>query len=143
MKQQLRSFKLLTSTITFFVLFSLFSVKIAFSATFSLSGRITDSSGTAISAATIDVLNPGTTNSVGSTTSDPSGDYNLNIDGGTYDVKVTPPPGSNFSPVVTTDVVISSNTILDFALVPVSPVNLSGTIRGPLGNPLASQTFTL
>src|SRR3989344_4387771 len=61
-----------------------------------LSGNVSDSSGVDISGATVDVIDISTSNNVGSTITDGSGNYNLSVNSGTYNVQVSPPSGSGF-----------------------------------------------
>src|SRR3990167_7212998 len=65
-----------------------------------LSGNISDSSGADISGAVVDVIDTATSNNVGSTTTDGSGNYSLSVNSGTYNVQVTPPSGSGFGPAI-------------------------------------------
>ena len=68
--------------------------------TFTLSGRVTDQTAAGIVGATVEALQPGTMAVVASTATDANGAYSLSLDAGTYDVRVTPPSGSGFQPVV-------------------------------------------
>jgi hypothetical protein len=76
------------------------SPKNAYAETFQLSGKITDSTNNAISGAAVDVVDSITHINAGTVISDGSGNYNVFVLGGTYDVKVTPPAGSGYSKVV-------------------------------------------
>ncbi len=107
--------------------------------TFQLSGKITDSSGASMVGATVDVVDTSSNLSVANVTSDSSGNYSVNIGEGTYDIKVTPPPGTNFSPAIAPQHAIFANTIINFIFAPVGSVTLSGHIYGPLGAPLPNQ----
>ena len=131
-------FALIVLTV-FFSFLGLFSVKNASAATFQLSGKITTSSGDAVTGANIDVIDTTINTNAANTTSDSSGNYSVNINGGTYNVQVTPPAGSNFSPTIALSQNISANTVLNFILTPAGTVSLSGHVQDPLGNPVANQ----
>src|SRR3989344_5859207 len=108
-----------------------------------LSGNVSDSSGVDISGATVDVIDISTSNNVGSTITDGSGNYNLSVNSGTYNVQVSPPSGSGFGSAVASNYTISSDTIINFILVPTGSVVLSGHVYGPLGNPIPNQLVYL
>jgi len=97
--------KFIQSFFVFFVLtsfFGLVSVKHAFAANYQLSGSVRDNSGTAVSGTVVHVYSPGTTTDIiSSTTTDTSGNYSFtSVPGGTYDIKVIPPAGSNFTSAI-------------------------------------------
>ncbi|OGM10613.1 hypothetical protein A2Z67_05310 [Candidatus Woesebacteria bacterium RBG_13_36_22] len=126
-----------------FLLSPLFQ-KVTHAQAFTLSGHISDSTGTAIGGATLDVFNAGTTiDIVPPTISDNSGDYNFSVPGGNYDIKVTPPLGSNFSSALALSQTISSNTVLNFILTSAESNSLSGHVYDPFGNPLSGQQVYL
>src|SRR5437660_1452479 len=107
LKLSLLSIFLLTLSLGFF------SAKTALADSFTLMGSVKDSSGTAIVGATVSVNDANSD----STTTDQSGNYNFpSIPGGTYNVQVTPPSGSNFSPAIALTQTISANTVLNFIL---------------------------
>ena len=80
----------------FTFLFCSFFANSAFAANFTLSGSVKDSSANPIVGATVLVNDANSDN----TTTDSSGNYSLSIPQGTYNVQVTPPSGSNFSPAI-------------------------------------------
>ena len=138
--------KKLTIFITTFIflLFGLFFTVHANQAlAHTLSGNVSDSSGVDISGATVDVIDISTSNNVGSTITDGSGNYNLSVNSGTYNVQVSPPSGSGFGSAVASNYTISSDTIINFILVPTGSVVLSGHVYGPLGNPIPNQLVYL
>src|SRR3972149_7873793 len=138
--------KKLTIFITTFIflLFGLFFTVHANQAlAHTLSGNVSDSSGVDISGATVDVIDISTSNNVGSTITDGSGNYNLSVNSGTYNVQVSPPSGRGFGPAVASNYTISSDTIINFILVPTGSVVLSGHVYGPLGNPIPNQLVYL
>ena len=71
LKKKIISFVLLV------LLFGFSFVRTAFAATFQLSGRITDASGTAIAGAGVDVVDASSHVTVASTTSDSLGNYSV------------------------------------------------------------------
>lgn len=114
--------------LTFFLVslfFTLFSTKTALAASYPLSGSVQDNLGAAIIGATVDIYNQGTTTDVVSpTTTDQSGNYSFtSVPQGTYDIKVTPPSGSNFSPAIALSRNIFSDSILNFVLVSAGTVD--------------------
>jgi hypothetical protein len=86
----------------------------AFADSFSLSGSVTTSTGEAVSGSTVEADSAGTTTSVATATTDSSGNYTLNIPSGTYDIHVTPPSGSNYSPIITPSKTILENSVINF-----------------------------
>jgi hypothetical protein len=103
--------------------------------TFQLSGRVTEQSGNPIPATLVEVLSAGTFNVIASTSTDSNGYYNLSVEQGAYDVRITPAPASGFQPATATGQNISSDTSLDFVLVPVATiVTVSGRVTDRAGN---------
>jgi len=138
--------KLKIKLISFFLitfLLGIFSPRIAFADTFTLSGNISVASGADIVSASIDVKDINTNASVGSTITDGLGNYTLVLNGGTYDVQVTPPAGSNFSSAIALSQSITVDTVLNFVLVPAGTVTLSGYVYDSLGNAIPGQDIEL
>jgi len=104
-----------------------------------LSGNISDSSGADISGAVVDVIDTATSNNVGSTTTDGSGNYSLSVNSGTYNVQVTPPSGSGFGPAISPNRTISGDIVINFILVPAGSSILSGHVYDALNNPVSNQ----
>ncbi len=104
-----------------------------------LSGNVSDSAGADISGATVDVIDTVTSNNVGSTTTDVSGNYSLSVNSGTYNVQVTPPSGSGFGSAISPNRTISNNTVINFILVPLVSATLSGHVYDTLGNSVSNQ----
>jgi hypothetical protein len=121
----------------------LFSVRTALASTHILSGTITQSSNIGVGSTTVNVSDANTNANVVTTISDNSGNYSLVVVDGTYNVQIIPPSGSNLAPTTTTNQVITSDTVLNFVLVPAGIVTLSGHVYDPLGNPVANQTVQL
>ncbi|HSW89086.1 MAG TPA: malectin domain-containing carbohydrate-binding protein [Candidatus Saccharimonadales bacterium] len=120
----------------FIVLFLSFALpQLAFADTFTLSGNVKDSSNHAISGATVAIND--TNND--STTTDSSGNYNISIPTGTYNVQVTPPSGSGLSSAIALNQNISTNTTLNFALTPNGTITLSGHVYDSAGHPVSNQ----
>jgi protocatechuate 3,4-dioxygenase beta subunit len=126
----------------FFLLitFGFFLTRPAFADTFNLSGNVSDSVGNDISGATVDVVNPSNSTTVASTSTNSQGDYSMTFEEGTYNVQVTPPVGSNFSPVIALEQNVDSNTVLNFILAPQGQFTLSGHIYDEYGNGMPNQT---
>jgi hypothetical protein len=76
--------------------FAVFSTNSVLAVSYQLSGKVTDQAGNAIVGATVEVINPATSATVGTTTTTASGTYVLSIESGTYDIRVTPPYGQPF-----------------------------------------------
>src|SRR5580658_1497419 len=100
----------LLAALVIILLLGKFTVHSAFADSFTLSGQVKDSSGNSITGATVTIND--------STTTDGSGNYSLTIPQGTYNVQVTPPSGSNYTPSVAMDENISSNTVINFIRTP-------------------------
>ncbi len=131
------------SLIFFAFLFGLFFTQPASAATVTLSGHISDNLNNAIVGASIDVIDINTNTTVAGTTSDGSGNYTTIINGGTYNVQVTPPSGNNFSPAIAVSQNISFDKVLNFVLVPIGAYTLTGHIYDAQSNPVPNQTVRL
>lgn len=125
------------------LLFTLFSISIAFAATYQLSGRVTDQSGNPVSNTLVEVIDPITDTLVISTTTSTNGNYVLSLDEGTYDVRYVPPTGSGFAETIAPERVIVEHTILDIILVPAGITSLSGRLLDATGAPILSQRIQL
>ena len=115
----------------------------ALAATYQLSGKVTDQSGNPIVGATVAVIDPSTSATVASTSTDSSGTYSLSIGGGGYNIQVTPTSGSGFGSSITLDQGISGDTTLNFILVPSSWIILSGRVLDESGNGVPNQTVLI
>lgn len=122
------------------VFLGLILFRTALTSTGLLSGKITTTSADGISGAIVDVTDPNTNNLVASTTSDSSGNYSVSLSGGIYNIRVTPPTASNFTPVIAQDYSISTDTVLNFILVAQGTSLLSGHVYDSFGNPAPGQT---
>jgi hypothetical protein len=131
-------FKLISFlTLTLFLGF--FTVHTALASSYTLSGSVKDSSGTAISGATVTVNDANSD----TTTTDNSGNYSLTVPSGTYNVQVTPPAGSGFSSATDINQIISANTVVNFILTPAGSTSVSGHIYDAAGSPAPGQTVGL
>jgi hypothetical protein len=108
-----------------------------------LSGTVTNHAATPIAGARIDVVDPGSGFINATVFTDLQGNYALNIAAGTYNIKVTPPSGTDFQPVNLTNQVINENTTINFILVPSNPttlINISGRVTDRFGNGVSNVT---
>ena len=96
--------------------------------TVTLSGRVTDAAGNAVSGATVSLEDPGW---VGQET-DANGDYRLMVPPGTYRLRVRPPRGPLIAQKIE-GLALSTNTTRSFVLE--TGVMLSGRVTGSDGQP--------
>ncbi len=123
------------SLIVLTLLFGLFSAKNAFAANFQLSGKVTDAANNPIANTAITVTDPNSQATIGTTTTDTNGNYALSVPQGTYTVTATPPTSSGFQSATVTNQNISSDTVLNFTLVPIpTGVTLSGHVTDRAGS---------
>ncbi len=108
-----------------------------------LSGKVTDQSGAPLFGATISVLDMTTAVIMASGSTDLTGNYAVQVAAGTYNVRVTPPAGINFSPAVALARNVAGKTSLDFVLVPAGMTTLSGKLLDGRGNGIPSQNIML
>ena len=97
--------------------------------TVTLSGRVTDSAGNAVSGASVNLEDPGW---VGQET-DVNGNYRLSVQPGTYRLRVRPRHGPLISQKIE-GLRLSTNTTRDFVLE--TGVTLSGQVADPAGQPV-------
>ena len=97
--------------------------------TVTLSGRVTDAAGQAVSGATVNLEDPGW---VGQET-DANGAYRLSVPPGTYRLRVRPLRGPPISQKIER-LTLSMNTTRNFVLE--TGVTLSGQVTGPAGQPV-------
>ncbi len=82
---------------------------------------------------------------VDSDVTDAAGAYQVDVDDGVYDLRVTPPFGSMFAATVVAGVVVAGPTTVDVVLVPQTPLptgdplTVSGVVYDGRGNPAPSQ----
>jgi hypothetical protein len=117
----------------------------AFADTFMLSGTVQNSSGSAVGGSTVTATDTTNGTVIGSVLTDSNlGNYNFPlIPGGIYNIQVTPPSGSNLSAVVAINQTISSNSTINFTLVPANIVVISGTIYDSHGNSISKPPIKL
>ncbi len=114
----------------------------AFAATYNLSGIVTNAGGAGISGASVEVLEVNTNNVVANTTTSSSGNYNVSVEDGIYDIRITPPSGSGFNPSLIVDYNISNNSTLNITLGGTSIV-VSGKVTDYQNNDLKNSNITL
>ena len=94
-----------------------------------LSGTVTDINGLPVFDADLDVFDVTTGNKLvtpGDNT-DISGNFNITVPPGIYDIDVDPAPGDGLAPAIKTNVTVTSNTIVNFQLQPGAII--SGFVR--------------
>src|SRR3989344_6182138 len=134
-------FKFLLTNLFFFIfLYGFFAPKTVFAETYTLSGNVSDSLGVHIIGAVVDIIDASNNTNIVSTTTNSEGNYTTIINAGTYNVQLTPPVGSSFSPAIALGQIINKNSLLDFILVPTSDtITLSGRVLDALGNGVPNQ----
>lgn len=134
--------KLFKLFLPIFILFlvPLFSKSTAFAAIYTISGTVKTVSGTAVANASVHFYYPGTTSDKGTpTVTDSTGSYHQSLGEGTYDIQVTAPANTGYSPATTPNFTVSQDSTLNFILVEVGYVSFTGHIYDALGNPLGNQ----
>ncbi|MFL6060555.1 MAG: carboxypeptidase-like regulatory domain-containing protein, partial [Marmoricola sp.] len=121
--------------------FGLVGIPAAQAATGTLSGTISDGSGTALQA-TINIDQQGTTNVVATGTTAPDGSYSIPVNNGTYDVVVTP-ASSSYVPQTLFAVAVSGSSSLNVALVHAGTGTVSGRLVDDLGAPVSDVKMSL
>lgn len=111
--------------------------------TYMLSGKVSNSSGVGISGATVEAIYANTGTGAGSGLTNSSGDYNLLLASGTYNIRVTSPIETGLSSVIALSQSVNTNKVLNFILYPIGTISLSGHIYDPLGNPIPNQRVVL
>jgi hypothetical protein len=106
-------------------------------------GTVRDAAGAPVADVTIELVDS-SDEIAGSAVSDADGSYSLSVEQGTYDVVVTPPPESIFSPQTFPNRKIEADTKLDVVLVPTASANIvSGRLTDDEGRGLADQSVCL
>jgi len=108
-----------------------------------VSGYVRDNLGSPFEDAEVQIIDPITHEIILSTLTDDFGYYELYIPQGTYDVKVIPPPESGFGSAIAPNQVLTSDTTLNFVLVPAGAAALSGKVLDPLGEGIPGQVVQL
>ncbi len=115
----------------------------ALAATFQVSGRVTDQSGSPLADTLVSIINPGSGSTIASASTDSNGAYSLSVDEGTYNIRVTPPAGSGLGSAVALNQTIDGPKEIDFVLVPEGTAMLSGRLLNLFGDPLPDQRISL
>ena len=100
-------------------------------------GQQTGSSAQTLAGAEVEVIESAFGGLVTSAVTDASGDYEVEVAPGTYDVRVTPPTGTPFQSTSQNGLQVDSDLRLDFVLVPAGGVHFGGTLRNASGSPVA------
>ena len=106
-----------------------------------VSGSVHDASGTPIADARIDFLQDGL--ELASVTTGPDGAWSLVLEDGTYDVAITPPPGSAFVAQTLFAQEIAADTSFQIVLVAASLVQYTAQLRDRDGAPLVGASVCL
>jgi hypothetical protein len=112
-------------------------------ATVTLTGTVRDNAANAISGAEVQVIDSATQQILMFALTDQTGLYSLLVDPGNYDIKVNPPAGSNFQAATAPGQFITSDTVLNFVLVPPGVAVLSGRVLDTQNNGIPNVTVTL
>src|SRR5258706_29386 len=97
--------------------------------------------GTPLVNAQIEALTDGTSMVVASTVTDASGGYALLLDAGTYDLRITPPAGSEFAQQVVQDITMSGTSTRHDVVLIVMAATIGGRVRGYGGVAVANATI--
>jgi hypothetical protein len=108
----------------------------AFAAEGSLSGHVSDQLSNGISGVLVQLLTPSEATVIASVATDDSGLYQVTAPAGSYTLRATPPAGSPFRASSVTNVEVGGSSVLNFVLVALGQVVLSGTVRDIAGNPV-------
>ena len=111
----------------------------AFAADSTIAGVVEDTSSTPQVGVTVNVLDPATASTIGSTTTTGDGSFSVAVISGTYSVQFVPPSSSGLQSYLATGVATGSaplTIILKTAVV----VQVQGTLRDSLGNVYPNQS---
>ena len=92
--------------------------------------------GSPLQNALVEALDDGTTNVAASSTTNAAGQYSLSLPDATYDLRVTPPSGTNFNQELIQNVVLNGDRNYDIILIAVGNSKVYGTVRGRNGDPV-------
>ena len=107
-----------------------------------VSGTVTSQDDNGIADVSVTATDPGgTTVDYGPVTSDDNGNYSLDVEAGSYDFHYVPASGSNFSPIIDSDVTVNENQTINIQLPPT--YTFSGTLTDSNGDPLSGVTIAL
>lgn len=110
-----------------------------------VTGRVVDSSGFAVDLAELDFFTPGTDDKffTPNDRTDASGNYDVFVQPGTYDILYTPPSGSGLAPRFRRGVAVNSDVSLpDTVLLPLTVPSVS-SVSPPSGTTAGGQTVTI
>jgi hypothetical protein len=140
---KLKPFFSLSSILLSIFVFSFLFSQSAFADSFSISGKVSNSSGADISNASISITDSISGANAGTTITDSSGNYSVVVLEGIYNVQVIPPAGSGFSVAIALSQTVSDDKVLNFILTPAGTVTFSGRVLDQFGNIVPDQTVKL
>jgi acetyltransferase-like isoleucine patch superfamily enzyme/protocatechuate 3,4-dioxygenase beta subunit len=92
----------------------------------------------------VEAFQPPSLVAVGSTTTDSTGRYSLDLDPGSYSLRVTPPPASRFSPATVVGIeVVDRGKSNDIILLSNEPESLSGVVSGHGDRPVVNAVIAV
>lgn len=103
-----------------------------------ISGLVRDKAGNPIPNVLIVARDVSTEIDVASATSIATGAYTMSVPLGTYNLIITPPPESGFSPTTISNIEVTKDTIIDIVLVPAETFTFSGLVVDRDGNPVSN-----
>ncbi len=109
--------------------------------TATITGTVVDSSNNPQGNVTVDVVDPATSSTVTSTTTDGQGDFTVTVATGTYNLEFTPPSGSSLQSYLATGV--STDSVpLTVILKPAVVVHVQGAFSDSKGNVYTSKIYS-
>ena len=110
---------------------------------FTVSGTVTTNSGSPVAGTTISVIDPTSGSTVATATAAADGTYSLSVAGGSYTMQAVPPSSTGFQTATYYGLNISSNSIVNFVLVPPGAVTVGGHVYDEFGIGVPNQVVAL